>query len=189
MNATTDDTRIQTGPKKFIVWLFIVASIMLFAALTSGYIVKKGSGNFGHYALPPYFLYNTVVILVSSVSLHFSLMAAKKLQISRVRLGLWITLFLALVFLAGQWAAWDYLVKEGVFFSGNNPLGSLLYVFSGLHGLHILAGIGMILYALASSGKDYKPSILTFRIEMASIFWHFLDILWIYLYVFLLLNQ
>lgn len=188
MSEMVDETRLNTGPKKFVVWLFIVASIMLFAGLTSGYIVKKGAGNWLEYRLPSLFLYNTLVILLSSFTLYWALYSARKLQFDKERIGLYITLILGVVFLVGQWKAWVYLTKGGVVFSGN-PSGSFLYVISGLHGLHIVAGLGLILSAIQGASGKFTPSVNLFRLEMASIFWHFLDILWIFLYVFLLLNQ
>jgi cytochrome c oxidase subunit 3 len=188
MAEIVDETRMNTGPKKFVLYLFIVASIMLFAAWTSGYIVKKGAGNWLQFSLPPIFLYNTFAIVLSSISLYWALYSARKLQFRNEKIGLWLTLILGVLFLVGQWYAWVYLVKGGIFFTGN-PSGTFLYVISGFHGLHIVAGLIFLISAIIGSSGKYPQSINLFRLEMASIFWHFLDILWIYLYVFLLLNQ
>lgn len=188
MITQTDETRLNLGAKKFVVWLFIVASIMLFAAMTSGYIVKKGAGNWLHFTLPPIFIFNTLIVIVSSISLHWAYLSAKKLQFEKEKIGLWITLLTGLGFLVGQFYAWVYLVKGGVFFSGN-PSGSFLYALVAFHGLHILVGLILLISAISGSSQKVPQVINIFRIERASIFWHFLDILWIYLYVFLLLNQ
>ncbi len=188
MVNTKDETRLNLGAKKFVIWLFIVASIMLFAALTSGYIVKKGAGNWLSFRLPPIFFWNTLLVMLSSGTLHWAYLSAKKLQFERQKIGLWITLILGLAFLIGQFYAWVYLIRGGVFFSGN-PSGSFLYVLVAFHGIHILAGLALIISALMVSNSRSLQVINVFRMERASIFWHFLDILWIYLYVFLLLNQ
>jgi cytochrome c oxidase subunit III len=183
-----DVTRLNLGAKKFVVWLFIVASIMLFAALTSGYIVKKAAGNWLHFTLPPVFIVNTILVILSSITLHWSYLSAKNLRFNQERLGLWVTLGLGVAFLIGQFYAWVFLVQGGVFFSGN-PSGSFLYALVLFHGLHIFAGLALLISALLGSSPKIPQVINVFRMERASIFWHFLDILWIYLYVFLLLNQ
>jgi len=188
MAINTDDTRLNLGAKKFVVWLFVVASIMIFASLTSGYIVKKGGGNWLHFSLPPIFVWNTLVVLISSLTLHLGYKAAKGLQIIKERSFLWITFALGLVFLVGQFMAFQFLVKTGVFFSGN-PSGTFVYVFVLFHGVHILAGLGLIYSAIRGTSLKVPQVLNVFRVERAAIFWHFLDIVWIYLYVFLLLNQ
>ncbi len=180
--------KLNIRPVKFVLWLFIVSSIMLFAAWTSAYIVRKGEGNWTLFLLPKAFIYNSVVILASSLTMHWAYLSAKRLAFNKQKIGLWLTFLLGLVFLAGQFYSWQVLVKEGVFFTGN-PSGSFLYVISGFHGLHIIAGLLMILNSLLGVYRNIPQVRNIFRLEMTAIFWHFLDILWIYLYVFLLLNQ
>jgi len=188
MSATIDETRLNTNPKKFVVWLFLVASIMVFIALTSAVIVRKGAGNWHAFALPSLFIFNTLVILISSGTLYGSFYAAKNTEIAKARLGLIITFLLGIVFLVGQWQAWIFLNHHGVFFSGN-PADSFIYVLTGVHAAHIIAGLCLLLHAIQGTSGKYTPSVYNYRIQIASIFWHFLDILWICLYVFLLLNQ
>lgn len=183
-----DSTRLNYGPKKFVIWLFIVASVMIFAALTSAYVVLKAQGHWLHFLLPSVFNFTTIVIIASSVTLHLSYIAAQRLKFERQKALLWLTLFLGLVFLGGQWMAWTVLVHNGVFFSGN-PSGSFLYVISGFHAVHIFGGLFLIIYALIGIYTDVFQATNLFRLQVAGIFWHFLDVLWIYLYVFLLLNQ
>lgn len=183
-----DNTRLNYGPKKFVVWLFIVASVMVFAALTSAYIVLKAQGHWLHFLLPPVFNFNTIIIVSSSITLHAAYISAERLKFARQKMLLWVTLGLGVLFLAGQWVAWTVLVHNGVFFSGN-PSGSFLYVISGFHAVHIFAGLFLIVYAITGIYSDVLQAKNLYRLQIAGIFWHFLDILWIYLYVFLLLNQ
>ncbi len=183
-----DDTRLNYGPKKFVVWLFIVASVMIFAALTSAYVVLKAQGHWLHFMLPAVFNYTSGLIILSSITLQASCIAAQRLRFQQQKILLWATLILGLGFLAGQWQAWTILVHNGIFFSGN-PSGSFLYVISGFHAVHIFAGLSLIIYALLGIYTDVLQAKNLYRLQIASIFWHFLDILWIYLYVFLLLNQ
>ena len=139
--------------------------------------------------LPKAFIYSTVVIVLSSLTLHWSYLQTKRLQFSKQRLGLALTLILGIVFIAMQIYGWTVWTGLGIFFINSNASISFVYVFTLFHILHIVAGLIIIIGALASSYKGMPNVTNLFRMEIASIFWHFVDILWIYLYVFLLLNQ
>ncbi len=177
--------------KKFLVWLFIVSSFMIFAALTSGYIVyTAGSPMRGIKTILPHaFIYSTIIILVSSITMHMALLSGKKLQFSKQRMYLVITMLLGIAFFFTQFQAWNTLISRGIYFINDNASQSFIYVFTGAHLVHIIAGLIMILAALIGSLRNIPQVKNIFRLETTSIFWHFLDILWIYLYVFLLLNQ
>lgn len=184
----TENTKLNIRPIKFVLWLFIVASIMLFAAFTSSYIVRRTEGNWVEFEMPSMFMVSTAIIIASSVTMHWAYLSGKKLNFGSQKLGLWLTMLLGLAFLVCQYLSWQQLVAEKVFFVGN-PSGSFLYVISGLHGVHIFAGIAFLLAALVGVYRNVAQVKNVLRLELASIFWHFLDILWIYLYVFLLLNH
>lgn len=188
---TVEQDRLNFRPKKFLMWLFIITSFMLFAALTSGFIVyTAGDPSRGiKMILPKLFLYSSIVIVASSVTLHMSFLAAKKLQFAKQKLYLLLTIILGVVFFALQLMSWKGFVENGVFFVNPNASQSFLYVLTGAHLLHIFAGIIVLINALTGIVKNIPQVKNIFKMEMASIFWHFLDILWIYLYVFLLLNQ
>ena len=184
----TEETKLNIRPIKFVLWLFIVASIMLFAAFTSGYIVRRAEGNWVEFELPSMFMVSTLFIIASSGTMHWAYLSGKKLDFDKQKLALWLTIALGVAFLACQYFAWLQLIAEKVFFVGN-PSGSFLYVISGLHGVHIIAGICVLLAPLIGVYRNIAQVKNMLRLELASIFWHFLDILWIYLYVFLLLNH
>ncbi|MCO4293456.1 cytochrome c oxidase subunit 3 [Solitalea sp. MAHUQ-68] len=184
----TEETKLNIRPVKFVMWLFIVASIMLFAAFTSSYIVRRAEGNWVEFELPSLFVLSTVLIIASSATMHWAYLSGKKLNFEKQKLGLWLTIALGIAFLVCQLLSWQQLVAEKVYFVGN-PSGSFLYVISGLHGVHIIAGIAVLLAPLIGIYRNIAQVKNMLRLELASIFWHFLDILWIYLYVFLLLNH
>ena len=189
MQQVTKDTgRLDYQPKKFVVWLFVVASVILFASLTSAYIVMRSQGRWLHFLLPGIFNISTFILISSSISLQGAYIAARRLKFGQEKLLLWLTFFLGICFLISQWLAWRVLVHNGVFFSGN-PSGSFLYVISGFHAIHIIAGLFMLIYAISGAHRTILQAKNIYRIQIALIFWHFLDFLWIYLYVFLLLNQ
>ena len=183
--------RLNLAPKKFVVWLFVFASFMIFAALTSGFIVYAGGkGHAMNVILPRIFFYSTTVIFLSSVTMFLASRAAKRLEVENQRLFLWLTMVLGVVFFVLQIFGWYILTaKMGVFFVNPNASQSFIYVLTGVHLLHIIAGLLFLLNALAGSYRNKPQAINLYNMEISSIFWHFVDIVWIYLYVFLLLNQ
>jgi cytochrome c oxidase subunit 3 len=175
-------------PKKFILWLFIVSIIMLFGAFTSAYMVKKASGDWLSIALPGIFYFNTVVILLSSASMHIAVMSTKKNNLKLTRIALVITSILGLTFLAGQYSGWQDLVRNNVFFVGH-PSGSFIYVLTGVHGIHLVSGV-IFLFIIVAAAFRFKVHSKSQRwIQMCATYWHFLDALWLYLFIFLLLNN
>lgn len=176
--------------KKFIIWLFVVSSTIMFAGWTSYYIVFAASKSKGHgLVLPDMFLYSTAVLLVSSICLFLAARAFRNGQVSSQKTFLWATLLLGIVFGYLQVEAWVSLYQSGAFLVNNNAAISLIYIVSGIHLLHIFAGLLLILSTLLGAYGKISTERLQFRMEVSSIFWHFIDILWIYLYVFLLLNS
>ena len=177
--------------KKFLMWLFIIASFMMFAALTSGFIVyTAGSAERGlKVILPQAFKYSSAVIIISSLTMHMAYLSAKRLQFNKQKLYLLLTILLGFLFFFLQISAWRTLTQQGVYFVNYNASQSFIYIFSGAHLLHIIAGIIMLIVALTGVFKNIPQVRNIFRLEITSMFWHFIDILWIYLYVFLLLNQ
>lgn len=185
---TTQQDKFNARPVKFILWLFILSSIMLFAGVTSAYIVRQAEGNWKIFDLPPMFYYTTVLILLSSATMHWSFLQSKKFNLKNQKLGLWITFLLGVAFLVGQYYGWKELVSNKVYFSGN-PAESFVYVISGFHAVHIIAGLIIMLTAIIGVHSNINQSKNVFRMELSSIFWHFIDILWIYLFVFLMINR
>lgn len=179
---------LSMHPKKFALWLFIVSIVMLFAALTSAYIVKQADGNWLSFELPPIFAINTVIIAISSLTLHLAYLTAKKDAVNKIKWWLLLTVVLGLLFLVGQYISWSELVKSNVYFVSNYPSGSFIYIFTGLHGVHLVSGIIFLLITFRSSvlAKIHSKNLV--QIEMCMTYWHFLGGLWLYLYLFLLFN-
>ena len=180
---------LAMNPKKFLVWLFIVSIVMIFGSLTSAYIVRQAEGNWKVFEMPAIFLYSTFVLLASSATIHLAYLAAKRDEVSKNRLFLGLSLILALVFLFMQLLGWKELTKSGVFFSFGNPSESFLYVLTGLHAFHLLTGIIFIIIVLISSFTQKVHSKRLLQNEMCATYWHFLDGLWLYLYLFLMFNR
>jgi len=186
----TDRIAASSKAKKFILWLFVVSSTIMFGGFTSYYIVFAGSKGKGHgLVLPDAFQYSTAVLLLSSVCLFLAAKAVRKQNIKTQQILLFGTLILGVVFAYLQVDAWSALYRTGATLVNNNAAISVIYIVSGMHLIHIFVGLCLILNSLWGTYTKVSPENAVYRIEIASIFWHFIDILWIYLYVFLLLNS
>jgi cytochrome c oxidase subunit 3 len=191
LHTQTVEEIAQRKAKKFNLWLGMIGMFMMFAALSSGFIVyTEGGMNKGiKTILPNAFIYSTAIIVVSSLTMHLAQKAAKQLDRNKQKFYLIVTMVLGVVFFYLQTEAWSILTERGVYFINTNASQSFIYIFTGLHLAHILAGLFVLLRALIGILKSIPQIDNVFRMELATIFWHFLDLLWIYIYVFLLLNQ
>ncbi|MEP6610885.1 MAG: cytochrome c oxidase subunit 3, partial [Mucilaginibacter sp.] len=171
------------GAKKFNMWIFIFTSFLLFMGFMSAFIVTAGGrGHALQVLLPNAFIYSTTAIAFSSITLFLASKATKGLQLERQRLFLWLTFFLGIAFLALQVNAWLTLINMQIFFSNPNSARSFIYVFTGIHFLHVIAGLLVLLNTVLATYRNIPQVKNIFKVEMASIFWHFLDIMWICLY-------
>ncbi|GAB3963068.1 cytochrome c oxidase subunit 3 [Spirosoma harenae] len=175
---------LSMNPRKFILWLFIVSIIMLFAAMTSAYLVRRAEGNWLEYNIPSIFSYSSIVLIASSLTMHWAYLAAKKDNFGNLKIAITITFALGVVFLYMQFQGWVELVNENVFFVGN-PAGSFMYIFTGLHGFHLISGLIVLVVALIAAFRLRIHAKNLNQIEIAATYWHFLDILWLYLFFFL----
>lgn len=178
-------------PKKFALWLFIVSVMMLFGAWTSAYIVKRGEPGWSSLELPVQFWLNTGLIILSSATMMWAHRSAKKDNLGATRIALGITTLLGIAFLIGQWLAWQKMVEMNYYFagSGSNSSSSFIYVLTGFHGLHIVSGVVFLLLVLGATFQYKVHSKNMLKMELCSTYWHFLGGLWLYLFVFLLLNR
>ena len=181
----------QQKAKKFNLWLGMIGMFMMFAALSSGFIVytEGGVGKGIKTLLPNAFIYSTILIVLSSVTMQLAYVAAKKTSFGKQQSLLIVTILLGLAFFVMQVHAWGILTSRGVVFVNSNASQSFIYVFTGMHLAHIVAGILVLVRALIGRIRSIPQVNNVFRMDLATIFWHFLGFLWIYIYVFLLLNQ
>ena len=183
------DRPLAMHPKKFALWLFMISIVMIFASLTSAYLVKRGDGSWRVFDLPQMFWYTSGVILVSSITMQWAVMAARKDKLGTVIKLLWFTLIMGVVFLVGQFLAWGEMIDNNIYFTGGNPSESFIYVLSGVHWVHLISGLIFISIILFNTYKFNIHSKAMVRLEMCNTYWHFLGGLWIYLFVFLIFNH
>jgi cytochrome c oxidase subunit 3 len=183
-------SRNKIHPQKFAVLVSCASVVMLFAALTSAYVVRQAAGNWLEFPMPVLFLYSTITLIASSFTLHFSYKGFLSGNVKSYKYLLLLTFVLGILFIYLQYKGWMALVALGVEL-GTNPSGSFLYVLSGLHAAHILGGLAAVFVAILHAFiLPFEVSAKRkLRFEMTQIYWHFVDILWIYLIVFLWLQQ
>lgn len=176
------------NPQRFALWLFIISIMMIFASMTSAYVVKKADGNWLFINFPELFKLTSLIIVISSITIQLAYRAARKDNISQVKAYLLFTGLLAVGFILGQYLSWGELVAQDIYFVGN-PAGSFIYIFTGLHIAHLLGGVVFLIIVLfrAFNYRVHSKNLLS--IELCATYWHFLGGLWLYLYLFLIINN
>jgi cytochrome c oxidase subunit 3 len=166
------------------IWIGIFAITMSFAAFTSALYVRQGSGDWAHIVLPRIMYANTVILLIGSFTMETSrrtIASGLSLTAREVRKTLgWlaITLILGLTFVSGQYLAWRHLAAQGLYLATNSN-SSFFYVFTAMHGLHVLGGIAGLVYLIGrlAGRHGFRKSLF----HSAAIYWHFMGALWLYL--------
>jgi cytochrome c oxidase subunit III len=189
VSTPTGYNRSHIHPLKLTLWVGIGSIIMMFAALTSAFIVRRSAGNWLEFKLPDVFFLNTLVIIASSVTLHWSYLSFKKGNEKMYKGLLLATLGLGLVFVVLQYAGWEAMTAMGATFTAN-PSSSFMFVIPGLHAAHVLGGIAALVVATVHAfSLPFKPvPHRQLRFELVLQYWHFVDILWVYLIIFFALN-
>lgn len=184
-------------PLHFLLWLGIVGSVLIFTVLLVIYIVRKSGPDWQQIPLPGIFWLSTLVIILSSISLHEAANAFRKERFAMYRYCLAITLFLGMIFMGMQGFGWLQMAERGLGME-DNPSAGFVYVLSGLHILHILGGLVVMGYLLneATRNQSYVDSFVysvnppnQLKVKLMTIYWHFVDVLWLYLFLFLLYHQ
>ncbi|HXS37357.1 MAG TPA: cytochrome c oxidase subunit 3 [Flavipsychrobacter sp.] len=180
--------RKKIHPHKFAMWMAMGSITMMFAGFTSAYIVREAQGNWVYYKLPFIFWISTILIVLSSATMIFGLRAFKNRMMPRYRILITTTLLLGICFAVCQFIGFNQLYANNIKVSGN-PSGSFLFIIVGLHVLHVLGGIIALLIVFFRAFRTRVKVYNTTGLEVVATYWHFVDILWIYLFVFFLANQ
>ena len=178
---------IKFNPQLFGLWVGMASIMMLFGALTSAYIVKQGASNWFNIKVPSIFYISTLIIIVSSVTLHFARISFANANQRMYKVLLGLTLLLGITFLILQYNGWNALFENGVDLK-SNVAGSFFYLITGTHALHLFGGIGALIATLINAfilpfTQDDKRKT---KVEMLLHYWHFMGVLWIYLLGFIL---
>jgi cytochrome c oxidase subunit 3 len=184
MDIVSDQQRKKIHPYKFTLWVGIASIVMMFAGLTSAFIVKSNLVGWSDVEIPKIFWYSTAVIIVSSITVQMALRSFQKREMRQYRLLIALTLLLGTLFVIMQWYGFQSLWSQHIRFSGSAGAGQFLYVIFGLHAIHVLGGVVamVIMFLRAYFGKIKLYSVAP--VEVIANYWHFVDILWIYLLIF-----
>lgn len=186
MASVSQQQRKRLHPYKFSLWVGMASILMMFAGFTSAYLVKRNDSTWLQFSLPPVFWYSTFVILLSSLTIYLAGKSFKSRNMARYRVLITVTAALGVLFVILQLMGFQYLQNHGIKLigTGSNPSGSFLGVITGVHMLHVIGGVIVLLImfikAFNSSSKNYS----SIPIEVASTYWHFVDAIWIYLFIF-----
>ena len=178
--------RKKIHPHKFTLWIAIGSITMMFAGLTSAYIIKRNQPNWLEFDLPVVFWYSTASIIASSVTIWMSLRAFREKEMAKYRTMLIATLVLGIVFVSLQIIGFVQLWKQDLTLTKNVSV-SFLYPIIGLHAVHVIGGIIALLVMFLKAFSRRQKTYSAVSIELMSTYWHFVDLLWIYLLFFLLM--
>ena len=173
-------------PTRTGIWVGLSAIAMMFAALTSALYVREGAAtDWHHIVLPPILWFNTLALIASSIALEVArrrigaFMRGQETNRSVPMLWLQVTMLLGLVFVVGQYLAWLNLRAQGLYLP-TNPNSSFFYVFTGVHVLHVLGGLGGLTRVMLKFRNATTP-LRRSTLDATSYYWHFMGMLWIYL--------
>lgn len=187
VGAVSSEQHKRLHPYKFTLWVAIASMMMMFAGLTSAFIVKSNLTGWRTMDLPNVFWVSTVAILLCSLTIQMALRAFRVREMRKYRILLLVTLVLGIVFTVCQISGFTELWAHNIRFKGSSGAGQFFYAITGLHALHVLGGLValVVFYIKSLTGRTKSYSVVP--LEVLSIYWHFIDILWVYLMVFFLI--
>ncbi len=190
MVASSNKVR-RIHPKKFALWTGIVSMLMLFSAFTSAYIVRKAAGDWLYFPIADEFKISTAVIICSSVVLHIAYLAFVNRSYKLYQGLLTLGFFMGIAFVALQYQGWLSLNEIGINIKSNQS-SSFFVLIVGVHALHVMGGITALMiswiYALKKSTLQWSERG-QLRLELTFTYWHVVDVLWIYVFLFIYLQQ
>lgn len=187
--AASEDA-IEPAKYRIAMWLGLASIAMLFFALTSAYILRQYNGltsaasDWQPIQMPSALWLTTAVILLSSVSFEIARRALKKNQYEKFKSWISLTTVLGFAFLVGQVIAWRQLAAQGIYLK-SNPHSSFFYLLTALHAVHLLGGMMVLTYVMVSALRLRIGVKKRLAVEITSLYWHFMDGLWLYLFVLL----
>jgi cytochrome c oxidase subunit III len=186
MSAVAMEQRKKIHPHKFTLWVGIGSLLMMFAGLTSAYIVKRNQANWQSFELPQFFWYSTVAIIASSVTIYLAEKAFKLREMKKYRGLVIATLVLGVLFIGLQLLGFRQLWNQQITLTGNVSY-SFMYVIVGLHAAHVIGGLIALIILFAKAFSTKTRIYNSVPVELVGTYWHFVDVLWIYLLVFLIM--
>ena len=172
-------------PLKFIMYIGCASIVMIFAGLSSAYLVKRSQANWLTYHIPVIFFYSTAVIILSSITLMLSRKSFINREMKHYKMWLLFSVILGFTFILLQYLGFKELWANGITLTRNVAF-SFLYVIVAVHALHVLGGAIALLIMYLKSFSKSKKNYNQIYIDLMNTYWHFVDFLWIYLLIFLI---
>jgi cytochrome c oxidase subunit III len=188
MDIVMTEQRKKIHPQKFTLWIAIGSIVMMFAGLTSAYIIKRNLANWIDFEIPTFFWYSTGALILSSIAMRVAHKAFMIKDMPKYRMWLVITTLLGIVFIILQYFGFLHLWNIGMTLQKNVAF-SFLWVIVGLHALHVVGGVIALIVIYLKAFNTKVRVYASLPIEMMSTYWYFVDILWIYLLIFLVLMR
>lgn len=170
-------------PHKFTMWVAIASIVMMFAGLTSAYIVKREQPGWTAFTMPVIFWYSTIVMLLSSVTMQMAIKSFKERNKNKYKNLITVTALMGVVFIIMQYIGFSQLWKTGVQLRGSGS-AQFMYIIFGLHALHVLGGVITLVVMFIKAFSSKIRSYNAIPVEVAGTYWHFVDLLWVYLFIF-----
>lgn len=183
-----EEKQRQARSYKLILLFAMLSMFMMFAGLTSAYLVSASRKDWIHnMIIPSAFTISTILIVMSSITIHFAKLSIKRDDRKNTTIFLLATLLLGLGFVYFQFKGFSQVIEMGYYFTGSESTvnTSFLYILTILHLAHLFAGVISLLIIIYNHFKQKYNSLQTTGIELGAMFWHFLDFLWVYLFLFL----
>lgn len=178
--------KVKEKTHKQMLWVSMISMTMMFAGLTSAYVVSRNREDWVQFDLPQAFYISTILIILSSITFFIANKSLKQDKSTQTSIFLLLTLALGLGFVYYQFQGFSQLIDAGLFFTGkqSNVASSFLYVITLAHIVHVIAGIIVLIWVIVKHFLNKYNSNDKLDFELAAIFWNFVDILWIYLFLF-----
>lgn len=192
MSTLVQTQRQKIHPHKLLMWIAMASICMMFGGWTSAFLVRKAQGNWLLFTMPLSFWISTGVVLLSSITMHLSLQAFRKRNMPRYKQLISLTAVLGVTFMVLQLMGFREMHQAGIVLNGSaeGVSGSFIYVISAVHLLHMLGGvIALVLVFITVNFRRRVKVYSATGLEILSTYWHFVDVLWIYLFLFFFLNQ
>ena len=186
MDIVSNQQRKRSHPHKFTLWVAIGSILMMFAGLTSAFIVKSNQTGWKSIVMPKVFWISTAVIMISSITLQMALRSFKQREMNSYRSLIGVTLLLGVAFIVLQGMGFQQLWEQKITFKGSGA-GQFLYVIFGLHALHVTGGLIALIIMFIKAFVGRTKLYSSVPVEVMATYWHFVDLLWIYILLFFLI--
>ena len=191
--ATAGEVPVGLAPKppaKIALWVFLAVATSLFALFVSAYTMRLGGlSDWAPLPRPRLLVLNTALLIGASLAMEWTVHAARRGDLARVRRGLWIGGLLTVGFVAGQLYVWMQLHAAG-YFVATNAATAFFYLFTGVHGLHVLGGLVAWVRATVRAWSEEPDADRTrLVVELCTTYWHYLLVVWVALYALLVSND